>query len=559
MREDAVRSILPPWPHQQKGKIIMENENTVRTVNGSGQQPTDAQIRETETAASVPVVPEEDAPEPAPEQYTETAAIEKGCHPQKVKPVTALQIFPETLEEAGVAEKGHTGFLKIYEKFLTVLVIGFAYIHMFAMTFYYVLNTSIIKKTERITATALSAAVIIYIIISILFYHWNLKRIRDFIHGLINYEQLYLVCLVIWFFISCLVNAGFSSARYLNKNETDLINVFCNAFVLFPLAKILPKPKTRKIIEWGFFLLLFSYSVYSVYGLRRFFLLDFDKKIRIDSDRFALRLGCHYNITGAIAFLMLIICLYFLPHRNKMLKIVSIMLIPVHLFVCHLSNSRTIFVTGMMILPLYAFFFVQGRCEQKGFRFRLMTGFIAAIIVFGIFWFTRPLPFYLFEKVSHMSTVVPGESEGSRLPVKSIRSLSSIDGRKLVWLASLKTMMNNPKTFFFGVTPYSVQSSLTKIGEYPGKSYHAHNIILQIGVSFGVPAMIAFCIYLFRICFKTLRFLFSKRNKPFPGWFVLPVMIFSLVIPGITEPYIVNSIIMSSVFTLVSGWELNLE
>ena len=46
----------------------MENENIVRTVIRSGQQPTDAQIKEIEIAASLPIVPDDDAPELTPEQ-----------------------------------------------------------------------------------------------------------------------------------------------------------------------------------------------------------------------------------------------------------------------------------------------------------------------------------------------------------------------------------------------------------------------------------------------------------------------------------------------------------
>ena len=54
----------------------METENIVRTVIRSGQQPTEEQIREIETAASLPIVPDEDAPELTLEQYAEMAADE---------------------------------------------------------------------------------------------------------------------------------------------------------------------------------------------------------------------------------------------------------------------------------------------------------------------------------------------------------------------------------------------------------------------------------------------------------------------------------------------------
>ena len=89
----------------------MENEAIVRTVIHPGQQPTEAQIREIESAASKPVIPDEDAPELTLEQYAEMAAIARNRRSQKVKPVIALRISPETLDKAKATGKGYTGFL----------------------------------------------------------------------------------------------------------------------------------------------------------------------------------------------------------------------------------------------------------------------------------------------------------------------------------------------------------------------------------------------------------------------------------------------------------------
>ena len=89
----------------------MENENIVRTVIRAGQQPTEAQIREIERAAALPVVPDEDAPELTLEQYAEMAELARNRRSQRVKPVVALRVSPETLEKAKATGKGYTGFL----------------------------------------------------------------------------------------------------------------------------------------------------------------------------------------------------------------------------------------------------------------------------------------------------------------------------------------------------------------------------------------------------------------------------------------------------------------
>ena len=90
---------------------MAENENIVRRVIHAGQQPTEAQIREIELAASRPAIPDEDAPELTLEQYAEMAELARDRRNQRVKPVVALRISPETLEKAKATGKGYTGFL----------------------------------------------------------------------------------------------------------------------------------------------------------------------------------------------------------------------------------------------------------------------------------------------------------------------------------------------------------------------------------------------------------------------------------------------------------------
>ena len=53
----------------------MENENIIRKIIRSGQQPTAFQKQEIKHALSMPFVPDEDAPELTPEQYSEMSAI----------------------------------------------------------------------------------------------------------------------------------------------------------------------------------------------------------------------------------------------------------------------------------------------------------------------------------------------------------------------------------------------------------------------------------------------------------------------------------------------------
>ncbi len=89
----------------------MENEKIIRTTIHAGQQPTEAQIKEIELAASMPIVPDEDAPELTLDQYAEMAEIARKRRSKNVKPVIALRISPDTLDKAKATGRGYTGFL----------------------------------------------------------------------------------------------------------------------------------------------------------------------------------------------------------------------------------------------------------------------------------------------------------------------------------------------------------------------------------------------------------------------------------------------------------------
>ena len=57
------------------------------------------------------VAPDTEEPELEPWQYAEMAEIARKRRAEKVKPVIALRISPDTLEKAKATGKGYTGFL----------------------------------------------------------------------------------------------------------------------------------------------------------------------------------------------------------------------------------------------------------------------------------------------------------------------------------------------------------------------------------------------------------------------------------------------------------------
>ena len=445
--------------------------------------------------------------------------------------------------------------LKFYETGMTILFVGLAFFHVLISTFRYIIIWEPLKPYEYGIAKTLFFAGILYLLISCLFYKWNLERIRAFLRRMISREHIFLLVFTGWFVLSVRINKSLHRPGFNKWNDWYAFDVLINTAVLFPLAKILCEKWAEKVIEWLLLLILAAYSAFTGYGIwqvlhRNVVQVPFDGYISMRQSPYALELGCHYNITGAMAFLMLFICLYFITGIKKKWSIFFLPLVLLHLFSAQLSNSRTVFLTGLTIVPLFLFFHViregNGYCSKK----RITSAFLLAGAVFAFYWFSRPLSFDLFEKISHYNELVYGADGGG----VSIRPINSISGREKIWKACLITLTHDPITFFFGVSPTCITKALMELGGYKLETPHAHNMLLQVGMNAGVPPMIAYCVFLVDLCVKCVHLLLERIRTNVKSVYRIPFFILSLVVLCLTEHYIVSYYVMCGVFTLFSGW-----
>ena len=101
---------------------------------------------------------------------------------------------------------------------------------------------------------------------------------------------------------------------------------------------------------------------------------------------------------------------------------------------------------------------------------------------------------------------------------------------------------------------------MMQIGGLPSECAHAHNVILQVGVAYGVPAMIGFIIFLVFIFLRSVQILFMKKEQSFRCAYMVPVVVLCLVVMNLAEAYLVGYYaIMSSVFFLFCGWIIEME
>lgn len=106
--------------------------------------------------------------------------------------------------------------------------------------------------------------------------------------------------------------------------------------------------------------------------------------------------------------------------------------------------------------------------------------------------------------------------------------------------------------FFFGVTPAAVSDTITTVGRFPKEIAHAHNSILQIGVSIGVPMMAAYVVFLFQLGVKSIRIFFSKTSKA--SEIIFPGSLLTFLFLNMAEAYLFAYFsIISCAFYLISG------
>ncbi len=122
-------------------------------------------------------------------------------------------------------------------------------------------------------------------------------------------------------------------------------------------------------------------------------------------------------------------------------------------------------------------------------------------------------------------------------------------------------MFSRKLVFLFGVTPADFGASIYGIAGVNKKMWHAHNLWLQTGVSFGFPAMLGMVVFSGFVAVRSLRVCFRRRGNPFPGIWMIPVILLCLLAEDVTEMYLLFTSLgpASPVFDLLLGWVVELD
>lgn len=436
------------------------------------------------------------------------------------------------------------------------LIVGLYHLLMSVYRYYDEFNGSTLEYMDFVLLGALALAAASYLVFTKMEYPDTMYRVKDFVRGLLCPEMLLLVALLGWYVISCLACGSYYQGSWLRGNAFPLLDTAINVFIFFPLAAYMPENRRRQAVHGvihafvGLMTVLMVIVLWNVYQ---------PNVIRVPGGEIGmsadvrLYINCNPNTTGAYAALLVMLCLYMVVSQRPLVKALYGFALFVHMVILMLSNSRTCMIAVTAAFMLVAFVFVWHRLTGAAPARRIALCVLASVLTMLLMSFIRYAVFASFEAITHFSELV---ARGDRDAIAKISlTAGSMKTRLITWGYSIRAMVYDLHKAIFGVTPIAVKSALELVAGTTSTDIYTHNQYMEIGVSLGFPGLILFLAFLVLTARNCLVIALSREQRPFPGFYVVPAIIFMLVVSNLTEAILLfYHYLNGSFFYILCGW-----
>lgn len=402
-----------------------------------------------------------------------------------------------------------------------------------------------------------------------------MDRIRSLLRRMCCYEQIYLIALFLWFILVCMIRSAMSGGDYLHHNGDNIFITELSALVLFPLAEYLGPKRARRTIEGMMHFTMVIYTAFSAWSLHKYLRMEFitypsGTKLEIYK-KVAMMMGSHRNVTGSFAALFFCICVYMIMTQKQVVKLLYIPAALVHAMIMFLSNSRGSYYAAMGVVGVTGLIYAWDFLDMKDIKERILGSAFASLSCCLILSELRTLAFDFaknsFTKVAEAakaaekaakpaaevakkaakeaakSTGGGTASEAKEIAKKMVaRETLGLNGREAIWNACRQLLKSGPANRYLGVTPCKVRKMMMDVGGLRFSMPHAHNVVLQVGVSLGVIAMVLEVIFLIFILLRGMRIVFNRKKFSGNAW-MIPVLLICM--------YILDTV---EVTTFATGW-----
>lgn len=415
-------------------------------------------------------------------------------------------------------------------------------------------------------------------------------------------EWAIVLFLFVWYIVACAVRQNIDGILCFKNNDYRLFVTAMAALLMFPFVDLMGRKRARRYFDLMMHVASLAFTPFCAWVLWKYTHLEFvtfpsGNKIENFQNAVSLMIGNNRNTTGAQAFAMMCICLYMFMTQRKKVRIAYIPVAAVHLMVLIMSNSRTSYIAFAAMAAVTIFVYGWKRFRKKELVERVLRAVVPAIICIILIHILRVFILSSFAYIpveaaslkaasaadSNLAMgrgaeqVIPTATKSfatsqdtatGSMPVSAIaatsspavRDLSGLSGRPKVWIACFKLMFSAPDKFFFGVTPAHIRQPLQDIGGLNISMPDAHNGILQIGISLGVPSMILYIVFLIMLIVRCIRLLKDRKSRGFPNTWVLSTIIFGILLMDMTETRLFASYRTNLlIFYIFAGWVVYLD
>ena len=389
-------------------------------------------------------------------------------------------------------------------------------------------------KIEKWTLIILAAAVIAYVLYTKFREPRLMFRIQNFTKGLFKPELKILAVLFFWY-VLCVLSANETyTANFWQLNDTMLFDTAISFFVLFTFGYLFRGDSGRRPIEIFFYVLtalLTAAMIYVLFTVLKpaVITLPAGGQIGMGKHRGTLRLfiNCHPNTTGAIAELVLMICVYFAVTKKGIVRWLYVAAAAVHYVILILSDSRTCLVSTAVTLGILTVFGLSRKIKEKKLLKKLLIVVLAGVVCGGLILFLRQFVRSGYEAVSHFSTYTGVDSAATMGEIEA-----TTNDRSGLWKGAFQSAFSSVRNAFFGMTPAGVISEIKK---WTGRELYTHNQFCEVLVSNGVPGVLMYLAWLVLIAKACIETLSGKNKDSFKGIEVFIGMIFMMVIANLME------------------------
>lgn len=402
---------------------------------------------------------------------------------------------------------------------------------------------------------------------------WLLRLLR----GLCTYEQLFLIWLLFWstlVLLRCLFLFGIDE---LYRNRYYLSDTAVIAFVMFPMARVLGSARMKRLFEPMLKVVLLPHAAFYAWVLWQYLHMNFvtfPSGRKLEIIYYSMYLGVHRNTTGAFALAMLAAALYFIVRAKTWRKLPYCLGAVVYLAVLVYSNCRTSWYALLLLAVLTTFLWVWYGTKEKKPLLRAVWGLLAAAAVVLVLHFARILLFALLdsaldsagifmepEPLRHAHSAFALRPLAARPEARALagdprRSLETggFSGRGALFKACLHVMFSDRDIFLFGLTPNHIGHAVYGVCGVDRIENHAHNYFLQLGMSFGVPTMLASMAFMASLGLRCVRVLRRAKRLPSGAW-IIPAILFCLLAQDMMEVFLVHGpTFIQVLFYVFAGW-----